>query len=1573
MLLTLPLQISALWVADHEQVIGQDLLFENIPWFNREKDVLENPNTPFLTRSVVPRPFSFDNALYLAKGLHLHWQVPALLKTIDRDGVLPQAPNRWYIRKESATVIQEWIVESDYVWDMDDPALDKLATCSFPRPGTGGTAELYEFVYVGRKYLLSDWVKQQHRPEQYLRDFTAMGWGSLSFDLHYANSRSIFGLLDAMHDGTASTYTLAGWYQEQDRDFARLHFAKQAAGLQSHIAQLRSSGRHPAFDFDALLQQLSRLVIPDANVVKTYIDQNDRYDAAAFRQFLRTHPAQVYDWTIDDRYLAEEAAAAVATIVIGQYIFRPEAVAPPPAGEAEITLGVGNTLPEALSALLLSKYRHDPVALLTREEQMEAVLNLDALDSQQLDWVARLRKKRHEDQFQVKTGTTSWILRPTGKDQAPVTGTSAEGATEAVVSPELQEALDTLNRQQPKLDLARNRLHSAIEKLYLEWCAYAGSLFREHADQPDALSLDEIRRYLEDARLPRVRKTEQEVKALEQEVSVCKRLVLNRLLAEHPDNRLELALRDNTRYYEPLPPGLVVSGPDANTLLNIFSPGEQKVAYRVSPATVPFGADRRQLATQVALLGAVVLRPGDATPPAFLHQGANQWRTYRVEWELLFLPNKKGYYLEDSERRFRTDFITDTYTLDEQEADLRGYDEQPHIAYHPAANLYYGTAFINQTVKSFVLDKINTHLSNRKDSPGQEDLNHTLAEFTAQLAGIRLFELTLNNFNNSMVQRSDVLSLLPFIPNAFATHQALALEIKQLIDQYRNNVKLLNPQANAVFNPFRNGAFTIRRLRLIDCFGRSRDVQPAAICMPAAQQVEGKKDWVRLAPRIAQAATLSIRWEDTATRIRSLQRSAKDTLAESPVLGWFVPVYLTQRLECFDAWGKHLGAFSSEGNWESSPFDYAIASEGERISRRNVYNTELRRLLLWFQARLRDQAGFMEAFTAQVNAAMEHIAPEAYHNPSLLENIASVPLAITKINLNLFTQGDALHDLAEEAFVQSVRGNQPGNTRGYTDVAIPFSIGDTTRYNDGVIGYWHYTLSANKQANMEIRELEGDLYFNNPPLAILQPGLETGRLQDSTLPAEEKPYRYRSGEQPLEAFLQELAAQYEDGLIRKHAFTRQYLVRGHYFWNRLVREGILLEVDDLSGGMQRKSKDNRSTLAVNEQLRARSALVLLHPQGSLFVKSGLLPAKELRLPYDKIKGALKAIELTLLTAPVLTPAGQLHLSLLRDKRYEWSWISLSKTHKGKPLSPENLPIKERITQNRTINLERVTLEGYDSLAALTTRLTAEELLHNIRLDATAQTGLFNAETTQAALQSAPADSARYILAKWLSLQPAVPVPEEQFREYTNRNAALFIDLQAGGAGPQWKERLIQQGLIHNIRFFRGQEIYLLRQPEVLALADRLAAGIAVESEEQATLLPWVIQQQRTLAQLTARQQLVYAPPAAKHLEEKALRSLNASLFKAAVFRYGFLETGAFYDQEEIYFLKQDKIEAYREVLALQEANGEAVADPGKLAAFRLLLSQEKAIVQIEDFSTDVTGIPPLVLREGWLSIKSTQF
>ena len=71
---------------------------------------------------------------------------------------------------------------------------------------------------------------------------------------------------------------------------------------------------------------------------------------------------------------------------------------------------------------------------------------------------------------------------------------------------------------------------------------------------------------------------------------------------------------------------------------------------------------------------------------------------------------------------------------------------------------------------------------------------------------------------------------------------------------------------------------------------------------------------------------------------------------------------------------------------------------------------------------------------------------------------------------------------------------------------------------------------------------------------------------------------------------------------------------------------------------------------------AQTFTMLVDPRGAVHATCGILPTKDIRIPPDQYAAALQAIDVTFLTAPVLSSASQLQLPLADEPGYRWSWL-----------------------------------------------------------------------------------------------------------------------------------------------------------------------------------------------------------------------------------------------------------------------------------------------------------------------------
>ncbi|WP_294220665.1 hypothetical protein [uncultured Chryseobacterium sp.] len=1281
----LPLQINALYLDQPQQIIGQDIRFENIPWMNMPEDVFENPNTPFDTSSVIPRPFSYDNAVYLEKGVHIHFVLPGFFKKFDDQGNLPPAPDRWYIRRGG----REWIVESDYIWDVNDPALDRNQTCSYLRGKPEGD---FSFSYIGRKYSRREWESKAGGSSEHLGNLTAVGWGSLSFDAHFGNCRSVFGF----HD------------------------------------------REPVSD-------------------ESYL---------------------IIGWVEGDRTLP---------VVAGNFIIK---TGETNKQEGALHIAVANTLPEALTALILEDLNDEGETLVERlrkEEQIESVLNIDSLSDQKLDWVSRLRHQQHEKQFSVTAGFSGWQVMAT---DLPVDSTAVIYGIEKLFADDLEQ----LNRMQRECDDAHHHFYSDLESAYIDWSNYLSDVFLERS------AGNRVNGYLAqiEAKIETLQYTEMYCRQLADRIHITTEelqyriktskdieLVIDKLIRRIEDlkaaslkylpslheNSDELTIKKELRhlalskitiekknthnFYEALPPTVIVSTSGKNALVRTFDAGDTifpeekyvEIEGRIERFIDKMVRDNMLPVTEVA---------------------ANLWKTLKVEWHAEFLPKKNGHYLNTADQNFSSDFLFDTYCLDEQNADLIKDYKLDNIAYNFSGNQYYGNSLVDSTLKEYVLGRIEKAVETFREADQNQPIYDLLEQYRAKLERTDLFEFTLSDFNNLMIQRSQALSVLPFIPNGFRNHKKAARALTALLNNHKANISLLSANHLSTFNPLRNGALSISRLRVTDSFGREQKIYPDKIITTKNQTFADRKNWVILPPRVLQPSALDIKFD----------YHTSDSV-KSPVIGWMIPVFINQHLEFFNSEGLHIGAVNDEGQWEPTPFHTASGYE-KKTGIEKIENPNLRNMVKWFSKQSK-KPGFVAEVIKEIQHNLEHIAPENYQNPSLMETMASLPIAIAKIDYRLVSRGKPVYNVKN----RDVVSDHSAHESGLCNIRFPVRFGDVNQYNDGLIGYWHMeegdfnrrmlyinsqTVSGLSSAARKSFTIYQDIKnglnsdasgkkLKNPSSirktlesafeesAELADILNTEELEKvsafvSSNPRSDKrnrsvPFKpddlissdmdflldrftaLLNPENPETSSIKEengnsagsrfeslilLLEQIldEKGEISRPYILKQFTEKGNLIWETLQDLHIIPQENDLQKlAMASKTEDNKGFVTINGP--EKSIIALLHPKAGLFVKSGILPEKNISLPYNEIKYALRKIELTLLTSPVVTPKENLQLSLLKDKRYRWSWIDLKKTKKEK-LSAENKPVLDRITQDLSLK----GLEEKDLDALRTKGLIAEE-------------------------------------------------------------------------------------------------------------------------------------------------------------------------------------------------------------------------------------------------------------------------
>ncbi len=437
--LQVPLRLQALCLDGEKTVVRALADYRKLPSLHEQGDVDDHPN---LSGAILTPPFTRD--LPLPAGIHLHWMLPAVLTRGEDEasGIrFPQVPNRWLIlRSGGGQPEKQWVVESDYLYpegwgdelESEGEAPVNVMAVPDPAPGPG-----LRYRFLGRALSLADWrASQAEGGHEYLADLTAVGPEPLlnaldpvraTFASFYPNCRTVFGFHDP--DFTTASppaglrYDVLGWYGDATRD--------------------------------CLLPLLEAETDPEA---------------------FRLRLDEEFQWTLEPG-----EALPAATLFHARLTFAPGALAADRLKTLDKPLlAVGQTESEALAALLAHRRapetNEEARAERRRvEEQLEALQLIERLEGFTLDLDARLLESRHERGFASHSAGIRWALKPHSDESQDAFSALRRRASRTVRSagppPEWMALLETLNTLQEEYQRAGEELEALRQRMYTAWYA----------------------------------------------------------------------------------------------------------------------------------------------------------------------------------------------------------------------------------------------------------------------------------------------------------------------------------------------------------------------------------------------------------------------------------------------------------------------------------------------------------------------------------------------------------------------------------------------------------------------------------------------------------------------------------------------------------------------------------------------------------------------------------------------------------------------------------------------------------------------------------------------------------------------------------------------------------------------------------------------------------------------------------------------------------------------------------------------------------------------------------------------
>ncbi|MFL5806704.1 MAG: hypothetical protein ACJ8CR_33870, partial [Roseiflexaceae bacterium] len=693
-ILMVPIHLDALLLEQDRAVVDAMVDFTQLPFFDGTRDV--NSDTANLSEAIISSPFANQN-LRLPAGVHLHWALPDALtrgrQTSDGQA-FPPVPNRWLVvrsRGEGKDAFEQaWVVESDYLHP--DGAGAETGSVAYPVDPSPDRGAYRPYRYLGRVVPLKDWKAQDPTAER-LGHLTAVGYGEPTFAAFYPNCRNVFGL----HDGDYTApqaglrYDVVGWYSDSEQDY-----------LQTVIRE--SVGADP-------VEAIKQAAMWTAAVEKG-----------------QTFPNRMLCYARLTFAPADDGARSAA-------------------GSPAITIAVGNTGPQALSAYLADAIGGEQRAAI--EEQLEAMLLAPRLDQRRLDLDAKFREARHEAGFVAFPAGSLWTLRRETTASAPADAAQAsrQAASANHPPPELEPALDalnhalnTLNLRQQAYDRAIDEIASLSRQLFADWYRYMLCAYPPEGSGEDYPDIDEVKHYIERKLLPRLKARVKEAGLLvlrqdsagasypaaaddnrdslatavaQAAAEVRARLATINASKTFTDASMAYRLRQTEapRYWQPAEPVVLMAGEAIAPAVRHGQDGRLRADGLLDCQIVARAPLPPENVDDAAVLVSIIDR---LAPEAGVERIGFQtwerqdWHALLLSWQVEVLPTAGRGDRDVQGGAYGPGFIVDNYALADDEPELRLQGGKSTLS--QAANVYSGTSILTPYAQAFHSRRIAAYI-----------------------------------------------------------------------------------------------------------------------------------------------------------------------------------------------------------------------------------------------------------------------------------------------------------------------------------------------------------------------------------------------------------------------------------------------------------------------------------------------------------------------------------------------------------------------------------------------------------------------------------------------------------------------------------------------------------------------------------------------------------------------------------------------------------------------------------------------------------------------------------------------
>ncbi len=1047
--------------------------YGSLPWVfkeggNRPMDIhFENA---YLAEEVIYPPFQ-NESMILESGVHLHWIIPAFFGKEYAKGI-PAAPNRWSVKRDDG---KEWLVVSDYVHapKVENNIIELTEEYSI-LPIPASAPNLFgnpPFCYLGKHFTGRDLeeldesllIKNSYK-KHFGEDLTVLGFGHVQFSASYPNCKTVFGFHDP--DGkVGNIYSIEGWHSKPEDDLLKNSIAAEFTNTEINLTALKEFLSH-SFDLD-LEGDPDLTILPDKTSYLAKIN-------------------------IDNK--------------------------PAVPNTDGLNISVGNTGTEAISALVSQKLNSsDSVEKVKAEDNLEYFLMNATMDGHLVDHFYKFLEARHKKGFTMNKGGFLYTFKDHYIGKTP----DFDGYP---LSPDLYIKMNALNLTRYKINEAENELKSIKSQLNVDWHKYMRAAYPPLGSRgsfPDRDELENLIRCtsfkeitLKSDDITKWSKTEQNqlkelsdlIKSFIQE-SISKhpysdettinekRRAITSLKAELSKATTTKARLDINQHLKQVEKNLEQLESDAGVHAKLqdeltkaktstedypFKHLIEKPFWEPNEPVVAidgFNFGNRSSVTHCQIVSLDTIT-SESTCFATQKMSELEWCPFFMEWDVS---------LEDapidinglSSKELQNSFL-DNYFLDYDSPGIYKKNQEA-LTYTDNDSYFQGGVILNPFLQDFFKEGMANYkefcAEKIKENKGDQDAidrwqKHLSLASKAKdkVEESNILCQRLSGFNAACLMLRQIPQLEMQEPVGFLESVNFTEAVLELVE----GGDMQTPSVMYDFLPIRNGKLVLSRLRFINNFGTSVDMNKFSNYISsdtltseelrksdAAHSVDASKmeelfQEVFLPPRIVQPARLNFHF------LEGEHERMTENPNTSPVCGWFISNYLEGTIMVFSSEGKALGTIEKETvKWKNLPWEKQGSSFEDKIE--NPYLADVVRKII--QNDTNSGGGFTDAFLSAMEDALNQIAPADVNSQNAKILLVGRPIAICRVKIGLQIKGYPALDQSWQVTMKDAKKaeNLPDKdllsikdrySSNWNGVKIPLRLGEHHQLNDGLVGYW---------------------------------------------------------------------------------------------------------------------------------------------------------------------------------------------------------------------------------------------------------------------------------------------------------------------------------------------------------------------------------------------------------------------------------------------------------------------------------------------------------------------------------------